>query len=214
LGRITGVDWWRFFDIAFVSHIWSGNGSFLQLRSWMYRVFAGIVLAAAAGLILKVWRGRGGRSDALVLGSVYGFFWLGLCYHELTFSLLGLSSSAGWYVYAVVTAEILLAVTGLQALCPARWHGLVPFAGAALFTLLDLYATHFVLLPYYTGMVTHRSSGALESFHVSRFAELPIMLGRLALPAPAALLLWLCFLLATLALPLLALSGAGRACRR
>lgn len=209
LGHIPGVDWWRFFDIAIVSHIWSGNWSFLHLRSWMYRLLACIALAAAVGLVRKIWHGRDGKSHALVLGSIYAFFWLGLCYHELTFSVLGLSSSAGWYAYAVVAAEILLVVAGLQALCPVRWHGMVPAMGAALFTMLDLYATHFVLLPYYTSLVAHRSGGALVSFQAGRFAELPVMLGRLAVPAPAALLLWLCFLAATLGLPLLTFRGAG-----
>ncbi len=207
-GRIPDVDWLRFFDIAFLSHIWIGNWSFLQVRGWMYRVFAVVAAAAVAGLVLRLWRDKGGRSSLAVPAAFYGFFWLGLCYHELTFSALGLSSSAGWYLYAVVVAEALLVSLGLTALGRGAW--VLP-AVAALFALLDLYATHFLLLPYYTGLIAHRPDGGLASLQLTQLADggFSLMLSRLMLPPAAAAALWLAFLAATLALPVV----AGRAVR-
>jgi len=209
-GRIPSVNWRRFFDTAFLSHIWSGNWSFLQLRSWMYHLLAAVAVLAVAGLLVSVWRGRGARPRTLILAGFYGLFWLGLCYHELTFSVLGLSSGAGWYLYAVVVAEATLATLGLAALSPARWRRWVPVAGTALFALLDLYATHFLLMPYYTGLVAHRANGSLESFHLSQLAAggLQTMMSRMAPAAPVTFVLWLSFMAATLALPLVAGLGA------
>ncbi len=209
-GRIPEVDWRRFFDVAFLSHIWIGNWSFLQVRSWMYRIFAWVVLAAAAGLVVRFWHAKSDRPNLSVLAGFYGFFWLGLCYHELTFSVLGLSVSTGWHVYAVVVAEALLATLGLMTLCPAGWRDWLLPAGTALFVLLDLYATHFLLLPYYTGLIAHRADGALAAFHLSQLGngEFSLMMSRLMLPAPATVALWLGFLIATLALPVLAVRAA------
>jgi hypothetical protein len=208
-GRIPEVHWLRFFDVAFLSHIWIGNWSFLLVRAWMYRVFACVVLAAAAGLVVRFLREKSDRTNLSVLAGFYVFFWLGLCYHELTFSVLGLSTSTGWHVYAVVVAEALLATLGLMTLCPAGRRDWVLPAGTALFVLLDLYTTHFLLLPYYTGLTAHRADGALATFHLSQLGDggFSLMMSRLMLPAPAAGALWLGFLIATLALPVL----AGRA---
>jgi hypothetical protein len=123
---------------------------------------------------------------------------------------LGLSSGAGWYLYAVVVAEATLATLGIAALTPAPLRCWVPFTGTCLCALLDLYATHFLLLPYYTGLIVHRANGSLESFHWSQLGGggFPTMMDRMGLPAPATFVLWLCFLAATLALPLVAGFGA------
>jgi 4-amino-4-deoxy-L-arabinose transferase-like glycosyltransferase len=209
--RIPDVDWRRFLDAVFLSHVWSGNWSFLQLRSWIYHLLAAVAVLAAAGLLASVWRDRETRPGALVLAGFYGFFWLGLCYHELTFSVLGLSSGAGWYLSAVAAVEATLAVLGLTALSPAPCRRFVPLAGTVLFALLDLYATHFLLMPYYTGLTAHRAGGSLESFHLSQLGGggFQTMMSRMALAPPATFVVWLCFLAATLALPL----AAGLAAR-
>ena len=33
------------------------------------------------------------------------------------------------------------------------------------FMALELYGTHWILIPYYTGLIAHAPSGALQSFH-------------------------------------------------
>ncbi len=209
LAQIPKTDWVRFFDVAFLTHIWTGNWSFLQVRGWMYRVFAALALAAAAGLAVRLWRDRQARPLVAAPAAFYGCFWLGLCYHELTFSTLGLSSSAGWYVYAVVGAEILLGSLGWLALSGVRRAAGVLAAVSFLFVALDLYATHFLLLPYYTGLTAHRPDGRLISFVMAQWAGggWETMWSRLMAPAPFALAMWVVYLAATLALP--AIVGLG-----
>jgi hypothetical protein len=207
------VNWWRFVDASFAVHIWVGNWSLLRLRGWMYHAFALGALIALTGLAALLWRGKAvgllrSRFPLVVAGSFYGFFCLGLAYHELTFSFMNLSSSAGWYVYSVVIAEVLLLALGWWAISPARWRGWVLPAATAAFTLLDLYGTHFVLAPYYTGFIAHLPSGKLASFHLDQLSHggMGVMLARVSggtLPPPIVLVLWAVFLLATLALPFL-----------
>ena len=200
------IDWLHFLDVTWFSHVWSGNWSFLQVRSWMYRILACLALAALAGLAARLLR-KEARPSLIAPGCLYAMFWLGLCYHETTFSLLGHPSGAGWYLSAVVSAEALLLVLGLTTLVPDRGWPWVLAGSAGLFTLLDLYATHFLLFPYYTGLISHRVGGALEAFHPQTLAQgaLQSAVGRLMVPAAPAIALWICFLCASLTLPLLAL---------
>lgn len=220
LRRAPRVDWYGALDSTFLSYIYFGNWSFLQVRSWMYHFFGYAVLLASLGLLLLAWRGRAAfasspRQHLFVLASVFGFFCAGISYHVLvTFAVHGLSSSAGWYLYALVVAEALLAALGLMALCPAGRRPWVIPAGTASFVLLDLYATHFVLIPYYTGFISHRPNGALGSFHLSQLGDggWRAMIGHLSegtFPAPAVLVSWLAYLTATFALLFLG-ARAGR----
>ncbi len=204
------VNWLRWLDTTFFTHIWFGNWSFLQLRSWIYRFFACLAVVAVLGLLMVILRNRDSlRRSVLALSSFTGFFLLGLAYHELTFSFQGVSSGAGWYLSAIVAAEALLAVLGLMAVCPSRGQHWVTPGLTACFMLLELYATHFVMIPYYTGMIAHRPNGALASFHLSQLTGggLQTIAGRLgegALPSALILVLYPCYLAATLSLPLLA----------
>jgi hypothetical protein len=214
------VDWWRFVDTSFAVHLWVGNWSFLRLRGWMYHAFALVALIALVGLAILLWRGKASgvlrsRFPLVVAGSFYAFFWLGLAYHELTFSFMNLSSGAGWYAYSLVIAEALLLALGWWTLSPARWRAWVLPAATALCALLDLYGAHFLLAPYYTGFIAHLPSGKLASFYLSRLSQggLATMLARVSdgrLPPPVVGLLWAAFLLATLALPFV----CARASRR
>ena len=78
--------------------------------------------------------------------------------------------------------------------------------GALLFGLLDLYTIHAVAMPYYTGLITHRVSGALASLPWAdfRLGNLAVVFHRLAIFKGAAvvwpvmLVLWIAYLLATL----------------
>jgi hypothetical protein len=79
----------------------------------------------------------------------------------------GISSSAGWYLCAVIVPETILLTAGLRALTPSAALAL-PIAFAA----LDLYGMIFVALPYYTGVIAHRANGTLETFHVAQFGQL------------------------------------------
>jgi hypothetical protein len=95
-------------------------------------------------------------------------FCAGIAYHVLmTFLANGVSSSGGWYLYAVIVPEVVLAAAGLRAIAPRL------IGGAALaFGMLDLYGMLFVALPYYTGLLAHRPNGFLEAFHFQRIGAI------------------------------------------
>lgn len=218
LRRVPQVDWYNALDSIFNSHIWFGNWSGLTVRSWMYHSFRNIVLLAASGIALTFWRMYRRRAAAntltqpsylLVLVLFYGFFWLGQFYNVLMiFSNWGVSTSMGWYMYCLVVAEVVLATIGLMALFPRAWHAWILPAGIACFVLFELYATHFVLVPYYTGLIAHGPDGRLPAFHVSQLAQFGVqtVLNRVAtnkasfLSWPSQLCLWILYLAATISL--------------
>ncbi len=80
-------------------------------------------------------------------------------------------------------------------------------AAAISFGLLDTYTVHFLLIPYYTGMIAHKANGALATFLMSRGPEVGFwdIVARMQankpfLTSPAVLVIWLCYLAATLIL--------------
>jgi hypothetical protein len=112
-------------------------------------------------------------------------------------------------MYAVVIAEGTLIVAGLLAF---RWGKAVVIGLIACFVLLEMYATHFVLIPYYTGLIAHAPDGGLQSFHLSQlntigFAEI---LARLQtnkvsfMTSQVIIGLWSLFLAASVSLPFVA----------
>jgi len=215
---VPQVDWYNAVDSIFNSHIWYGNWSGLTLRSWMYHFFRYIVLLATGGILLALWRIYRKRAEAntpaaprdlFVLVLFYGFFWLGQLYNVLMiFSNWGVSTSMGWYMYCLVVAEVVLATIGLMALFPRAWQAWILPAGIACFALLELYATHFVMVPYYTGLIAHGPDGNLPAFHLSQLLQfgLQTVLNRVAankasfLSWPAVLCLWILYLAATISL--------------
>ena len=87
-----------------------------------------------------------------------------------------------------------------------------------LFLLLEIYATHFVLIPYYIGLIHHRPDGTITSFYVSQGWGLgwEAILSRLAINkaffiSPSTfVLLWLGFAAANIGLFVLAWKCAVR----
>ncbi len=218
LCRIPRVDWKGALDTLFLSHIWFGNWSFLQVRSWIYHLFGYFAWLSLLGLsILGVvprlkrevkFPFLSSRKSLLIPLTFYGFFWLGLLYHILiTFVAQGIAASQGWYLYCVAAAEVLVIVTGLLALSPARIRPWVMPAATVGFGLLDLYTVHFLFIPYYIGLVAHKTSGALAAFHVGQLRGLNLwdLVGRLVvnkplINRPGMLAIWACYLAATLGL--------------
>jgi hypothetical protein len=188
----------------------------------MYRVFQCAWLLAAVGLFTRSWEqlkqlisGKPTNDSTEVkhlsiLLAIYGGFVLALTYHILMNSInFGVDASAGWYMYAVVIAEGTLIVAGLLAF---RWGKAVVIGLIACFVLLEMYATHFVLIPYYTGLIAHAPDGGLQSFHLSQlnaigFAEI---LARLQtnkvsfMKSQVIIGLWSLFLAASVSLPFVA----------
>jgi hypothetical protein len=218
LGNVSRVDWRSAYDSIFFSHVWFGNWSFLQVRSWMYHSYRDLALLSLLGLVILIagpWLRQTSRFDflasrrhLLVLILFYACFWLGLSYHVLiTYTANGVSSSAGWYLYGVIVAEILVFAAGLFALLPMRLRSWILPVTTASFALLDLYTVHCLFIPYYSGLITHKADGTLAAFAITRVRseDLWIAFSRLVankdpLSAPLLLLIWACYVAATVAL--------------
>jgi hypothetical protein len=196
LRQAVSINWAKAIDAILFSHLYFGGWSSLTVRSWMYHVFYLVILVAAVGL---VWKARTRETGAL--GVLYGAFWAGQCYNVvLLYMSKGLAGSMGWYLDAVVAAEVVLCVAGLRRILPAR---AAVWPGAVLFALLDLYSVHFVAIPYYTGMIRHKAGGGVTALHLAGFRSVGLAgaLERLTvfkpIGGPVLILLWLGYLAAT-----------------
>ncbi|PYT25723.1 MAG: hypothetical protein DMG58_23715 [Acidobacteria bacterium] len=216
LAAARKVDWVVALDELAFSHIWVGAWSFTSVRSWMYRVFE--LIAAAGGLgfiwlcgrvVARSWRRRiiglfGGR--LAILAASYLLFCAGLAYHVVVdFLVKGIPATCGWYLYAVIIPEFLMVAIGTFTLVGSSWFRLAAATGSLIAAALDLYTVDFILMPYYTGIITHRASGVLNTFHLSDLQYVSIweMFQRLSANGPAGLgpaviaVMWVAYLCAT-----------------
>jgi hypothetical protein len=198
LRQIVRIPWTATIDSTLFAHLWLGSWSTLQVRSWMYHA-----LYVAIGIgVLGLVRARWSRALAVVVSFV-AVFWAGQLYHAITlFMVWGIPTTQGGYLAAIATAEVAVCAAGLRAMaCTAR-RWVLP-AGVLLLGALDFYATNFVALPYYTGVVAHRANGMLETFHLGGIG-LREFFGRLAAfkaVGPAMIgAAWFAWIAATLAL--------------
>jgi 4-amino-4-deoxy-L-arabinose transferase-like glycosyltransferase len=215
LNHAVHVNWRVAVDSFLVSHIYFGNWSFLQLRWWIYHLFRYLALIGVAGILVFFWRylRKDHRQSEIADGGpilialgFYCAFVLGLAYDiTIIFADGGGSSTGGWYIYCLVTAELLLATAGTMAVLPGRLRfAFLPFLTAC-FAMLDLYGAHFVLIPYYTGLIAHKANGPLATFHIGQYSKEGIGLAASRLlenkPAfwsePALWTAWLLFIGAT-----------------
>ncbi len=197
LGHASAIPWGTAIDAILFSHIYFGGWSSLSVRSWMYHLFYAVAVVAAFGLP------RMTRHRAIWwLVAVYAAFWAAQIYNVLLlFVSKGLEGSMGWYLYAVVAAEVVLCAGGL-----ARIRSWAPAAGVVLFGFLDLYTVHWVAVPYYTGMIRHKPGGAIAALHLAgeKVVGLGGALDRLTVYKPAwvseplIVILWIAYLAATL----------------
>ncbi len=210
----AGVPWLRGVDSIILSHLWFGGWSALTARAWMYHVFYVAIPIALCGVVRRL-------RDPVMLApaAIYGCFWIGELYNVL---LLYMSkhaaTSMGWYLYAVVGAEVALAVGGLQSILPgglARW--IAPL-GVAMFAVFDLYTVNAVSIPYYTGMIAHKADGSLAALHAADaqrlgFAETLSRMGaykpQLFTGTPL-LSIWLAHIVCTIALIFISIALARR----
>jgi len=172
IAQIPNVDWLNAIRTIGLSHVWFGNWSFLQLRSWMYHVFEYLFLLSMLGILIYMirrWLGlkveTSSERNVINLSFFYLWFWVGLLYYVLLLYLWqGVSSANGWYLYTVIIPEVILLVFGWFCLVPIRWRQKVLATVTSLFCLLDLYGILFNLIPYYTGFIWHRPGRGLMSF--------------------------------------------------
>jgi hypothetical protein len=226
LKKIGHVNWLSAVISVALSHIWYGAWSFLRVSNSVYLVFGAVMAVAALGtfmLFVRLWKGTTSRESEspfrdqfIALICFYGFFCLGLGYQVLTlFISEGVSASTGWYIYSLVIPELILVYCGLRTALPFSSHPWILPSLTTAFALLDLYGMHFLLLPYYSGIISHSavytgvfSHSALSWVPAARFQQLmrtglSNIADRLVINKPAflssriLLLLWTTYLLAT-----------------
>ncbi len=214
--QVLQVHWTSAIDSIAFSHIWFGAWSSLTVRSWIYHLFYLLIFASAAGLIRALR-----ETPIWVLAAFYGFFWIGELYNVLLLlATKGASTSMGWYMYAVVAAEVTLCVAGLRIWVKPRSQAYIPASGVVLFALLDLYTMNGIVIPYYTGLISHRANGSLAAVHWNDISRLGATetFSRLAafkgpwVNAPLVFALWVAYFLATVSLIAISIYlAAGRA---
>ena len=188
---IWQIPWPRVLDFVAVSHIWLGDWSFLGVRSWMYHLVELMYILSVAGVAAQICsraRWLPEPRELLLLAFPYVTLILGLCYNAAeAFRSRGVAATVGYYLYALVVPEVIVLVSGL-----ARWMGpmrfLLPIPILSfVFIGLELFGTWIVMLPYYSGMVQHTSTGGLPAFQLSQLTSpgAATLVGRLSLNGPA-----------------------------
>ncbi len=171
IGALAHVNWIGGVTSVLVSHIWFGAWSFLKLPKPLYLIFLLGMAAVVVGVAKAIVKGQLRSGSFFVPFAIYAFFWLGLLYDVLiTYTSTDRSSSTGWYMYAVILPEILLVAWGLNSLVPERLRWVVLPAIAASFAVIDLYGVHFLLAPYYTGVIAHVAGS--DVLHPARVTQL------------------------------------------
>jgi hypothetical protein len=208
LSAAAELPWLRAVDAILLSHLYFGGWSSLTVRSWMYHLFYILIVIAAVGLVRVKW-----QPGMTWIAAVYAAFWAAQLYNVLLLYVSkGLPGSMGWYMYAMLGAQVVLCAAGF-----GRWKHHAVAAGALLFAIFDLYTLHAVGLAYYTGLIRHRPNGTLMALHwadLQAAGGLAPVWDRLAafksLPGRALLLLWTGYMAGTLCAVALAYSRRAR----
>jgi len=197
LQTIDSLPWFRALDSILFSHLYFGGWSSLMVRSWMYHLLFLVMLVAALALIpLRK------KPEIRSLVYIYLAFWIGQLYNTtLIYAAKGVPTSMGWYLYAVIGAEVMLGVAGLRCLLGKWGIGTAAF----LFGLLDLYSMNAVALPYYTGLLGRKPNGALAAVrlgdvHFGQVFERLTVFKPVYITAGVMGTLWALYVIATVAL--------------
>jgi 4-amino-4-deoxy-L-arabinose transferase-like glycosyltransferase len=214
LTSLLRMQWYRAMDFTMYSHVWLGGWSFLSLKNWIYHGFMSGLMVGLAGvaffLLRNVWKRRTGFEETLVLSLLYAGFWASLMYHAfVSFGKVQHPASGGWYLYAAIVPETLIVTFGFWQITPEAWRRNLLIAITSAFVLLDFYSSHFIALPYYTGLTRHTPGGSLQVFHYSDAAAMGthelmsrLLMNRPAFLGPSLLItIWGTFIILTVALP-------------
>jgi len=172
------LHWVDMIKLTAVSHIWIGNFSLLQFRSWMYKVVELFVAAGGAGFVIASLRKRPSQKiQALLL--IYAVFAAALVYFATQIFLEGgVSVIQGWYLTPMLPIEALVFVLGIQYLFPRKLFPWVAAFMAFCFLALVIYGNAFISAPYYSGLTRHSASGRL-SIYSPHWQDIAVMSGRL-----------------------------------
>jgi len=187
------MSWLRAGKFILLSHLWLGNWSFLEVRSWMYQFFELFALLSVIGLVLTLARRRTqppSRGDLLALASLFAALAVAVAYDAVQiFEVQGGLGTFGYYLLGFAAAEAVLVVTGLEAVAPRAFAPAVAAAGVVCLTALDFFGAHFYALPYYTGLTVRAPDDRLPALRLSQLGSggLRTMVERLSVNKPVFL---------------------------
>jgi 4-amino-4-deoxy-L-arabinose transferase and related glycosyltransferases of PMT family len=214
MAAFFGMRWGRVIDSMASTFLWNSGWSFLTVRSWMYRVFEIIGVGAMFGILAAPLKKQSGKflAQTAFIAILPLMLCLAVAYQALAIHLnTGLTTGIGWYLYAGVSAEVVLLGLGYFALGGPRGAAAALAGTSALAVALDFYTVHLLLIPYYAGLIAHDPvGGRLGSFRGAGFGETAHRLSfvnGLAIPPTGIGILWAAYLCTTAALLLLALRG-------
>ena len=200
-------------DFSWTTFLWTGNWSFLVVRSWMYWGMAVLCAVAVAGVVSLVRK----RDAGVRLLSAF-VFWFAMALAYFAVGSVAASSypgAPGWYACCLIAPIAILLLAGLRTAMPRFTAAAGPILAIA-FSALELFATHFYLLPYYTGFVSHVPAGGVPAFRLAQLGNggFQTMFQRLTLYKPAwmappvLIVAWGMFLMATVALAVISICFA------
>ncbi len=192
LGVLAQMDWMNVLTSARKLHIWIGNWSFLDVRTWMYQAVTWLFVLGAAGLLEGLRRRKKWRLAPVL--AAYAAFLAGVAYHATqAFQADGISTAAGWYLTSAIPLEAVIFVAGAE-MWPRRYGKWFILTMAVFEVALLAYTTMFVEVPYYSGFTSHGPSGSLMAYHPSRgdFGMMSVRLLRFT-PFVPPFLPWLIF---------------------
>jgi hypothetical protein len=180
----TRVEWSSSIQSMLKQHIWIGNTTFLGLSRSTYQVGYFLIFLSILGAGMSLIRRQSSKLSILTV--FYSFFMIGLLYHMLVNYILigGPDGTGGWYLYAVIIAESVLVVHGLETLAGQRWAATSNAVLVLYVLVVNLLSLFCKALPYYGGFFIPR-------FHLSHLVELyspsgfKVMLENLAVNKPS-----------------------------
>jgi hypothetical protein len=179
---VGSIQWWDVLKLTAVSHIWMGNWSLLQYRSWMYEVVMAFFAIGVLGFVIHLARDRSPILLSLCL--VYATFGLALAYYATqVVQQTGVPIIQGWYLSPMVPIEAIVFTIGTEFLF-RKWFRYAAAFVATCFLTLMIYGNVFIAAPYYTGLTDHAPSGHLRAYH-PHWGDVAVMMARLTRFHPA-----------------------------
>jgi hypothetical protein len=173
---LAAIDWKGLLRLAAVSHIWIGNWSLLQYRSWIYQTILVLFVAGAVGFLGCFFRSPSRILQVLVL--IYAAFAASLVYYATqVLQQIGVPVIQGWYLSLMIPIEAIAFALGIEFLFRRFALGITAFTGVCFLAML-IYGNVFIAAPYYAGLIDHAASGHLQAYH-PHWVDVPVLAARL-----------------------------------
>ncbi len=212
LHAALSIGWLQPLDSLMAGHTFACGWTVISVRAWMYHLVSAIWLIALIGAVaylVRSWPDRGRPVVGLSLAITAGML-ATLAYHVLVSSLvLHQAATSGSYLFSIAAAESLLLTAGIL-FWSRRYFPLAAAFVALLLAAIDMFGMNIYALPYYAGLIAHLPSGPLPAWKLQDAAQQGgLLFQHLSVNKPQWLgpatmtVLWVCYAIATLAVPLL-----------